>query len=299
LALLEEAVDASLENIVSLQVYEYRIVLTHDNWGIMVRTRDGVTQTTNVLKGGKTVAPESKEKVILKYVCPFCSETFTALNALKGHTMSQHGMEAEEKGWGKENYPYPLGPAYIECVELKCVGCGICQMACSMKHFGVINKELARIQVRKYLLPLPKAVQVTCLQCQDEERECEKACPVKPPAIYFDKKSLHMVVAEERCLGVKCGKCRKACSAEAVRFYPSASPNAFVCDLCDTENNGNRAPQCVNVCPYGALYFKGTSLRFDYLNHDTMRKHADEKAELIAKRLYPLKRESMGNPGWR
>jgi Fe-S-cluster-containing dehydrogenase component len=108
-----------------------------------------------------------------------------------------------------------------------------------------------------------------------------------------------MVVAEERCLGVKCGKCRKACSAEAVRFYPSASPNAFVCDLCDTENNGNRAPQCVNVCPYGALYFKGTSLRFDYLNHDTMRKHADEKAELIAKRLYPLKRESMGNPGWR
>ncbi len=40
LALLEEAVDASLENIVPLQVYECRIVATHDNWEIMVRARD-------------------------------------------------------------------------------------------------------------------------------------------------------------------------------------------------------------------------------------------------------------------
>ena len=66
------------------------------------------------------------------------------------------GSEAKVKGWGKENYPYPTGAAFIECDEMKCVGCGICQMACSMKHFGVINKELARIQVRKYLLPYLK-----------------------------------------------------------------------------------------------------------------------------------------------
>lgn len=245
------------------------------------------------------MAAESKEKEILKYVCPFCSESFMALNALKGHITSQHGMEPEEKGWGQENYPYPIGGAFIECEEMKCVGCGICQMACSMKHFGVINKDLARIQVRKYLLPLPKAVQVTCAQCPDEERECEKACPVKEPAIYFDKKSLHMVVDEERCLGVKCGKCREACSAKAIRFYPEVSSKAIVCDLCDTENNGNRDPECVNVCPYGALYFSSTSARFGYFIHDIMRKHADEKAELISKRLYPLKRESMGHPGWR
>ena len=119
----------------------------------------------------------------------------------------------QPKGWGLRNYPYPNGMAYIECDEMKCTGCGICQMACSMKHFGVINKELARIQVRKYLLPLPKAVQVTCVQCPDQERECEKACPVKPSAITFDKKTLHMVVDQERCLGHKCGNCHEACSA--------------------------------------------------------------------------------------
>ncbi len=245
------------------------------------------------------MAAETKEKVILKYACPFCTESFVAIDALRGHTKAQHGMGPEPKGWGMENYPFPVGPAFIECQEMKCVGCGICQMACSMKHFGVINKELARIQVRKYLLPLPKAVQVTCLQCRDEERECEKACPVEPPVIHFDKKSLHMVVDEDRCLGFKCGKCRKACQAKAIRFYPSVTPKAFVCDLCDTENNGNRAPECVNVCPYGALYFKGATERFGYMIQDIMRKHPDEKAEWIARRLYPLKRECMGHPGWR
>jgi Fe-S-cluster-containing hydrogenase component 2 len=171
-------------------------------------------------------------------------------------------------------------------------------MACSMHHFGVINKDLARIQVRKYLLPLPKAVQMTCVQCPPQERQCQDACPIDPPAIYFDRDSLHMVVDDERCLGQKCLLCKKACSADAVRIYPSVSPKPFVCDLCDTENKGDRDPQCVNVCPYGALYYKSSAARFGYSIHDIMRKHADEKAELIARRMYPLKRESMGNPGW-
>ncbi len=206
----------------------------------------------------------------------------------------------ERKGWGKENYPYPTGPAFIECDEMKCVGCGICQMACSMKHHEIINKELARIQVRKYLLPLPKAIQVTCVQCQESERECEKACPVSPPVIHFDKNTLHLVIDQDRCLGNDCLQCRDACSAKAIRTYSPLSATPFVCDLCDTENNGHRDPQCVNVCPYGALSFvTSQEHRFEYSVQDIKRKHADEKAELIAKRLYPLNKNSMGYPGWR
>ncbi len=208
--------------------------------------------------------------------------------------------EPEAKGWGKEDYPFPVGPAFIECDDMKCVGCGICQMACSMMHYGVINKELARIQVRKYLLPLPKAIQVTCVQCPDKERECEKACPANPSAIYFDQNSLHMMIAEERCLGHECLLCQQACSAKAIRNYYPVSPTPFVCDLCDTKNIGKRNPQCVNVCPYGALYFVGSQdHRFAYSVQDTTRKHADEKADLIARRLYPLTKESMSYPGWR
>ena len=206
----------------------------------------------------------------------------------------------EPKGWGKENFPSPGGPAFIECDEMKCVGCGICQMACSMKHHGVINKELARIQVRKYLLPLPKAVQVTCVQCQENERECEKACPVSPPAIYYDKNLLHLVFAVDRCVGNSCLQCLEACPAKAIRSYPAVCATPFVCDLCDAENSGQREPQCVNVCPYGALnYLSSQEHRFDYTVQDIRRKHADEKAELIAKRLYPLDKNSMGHPGWR
>jgi Fe-S-cluster-containing hydrogenase component 2 len=208
--------------------------------------------------------------------------------------------EPEPKGWGKENFPYPKGPAFIECDEMRCVGCGICQMACSMKHHGVINKELARIQVRKYLLPLPKAVQVTCVQCPEAERECEKTCPVSPPAVHFDKNLLHMVIEKDRCIGNECLQCLEACSAKAIRAYPSVSSTPFVCDLCDTENDGHRDPQCVNVCPYGALnLLSSQEHRFDYSVQDIRRKHADEKAELIAKRLYPLRKDSMGYPGWR
>jgi hypothetical protein len=38
---------------------------------------------------------------------------------------------------------------------------------------------------------------------------------------------------------------------------------------------------------------------FGYPVRDLMRKHADEKAELIARRLYPLRKDSMWEPGWR
>lgn len=204
-------------------------------------------------------------------------------------------MELTEDGWGKENYPYPTGTAFIECDEMKCIGCGICQMACSIKHHGVINKDLARIQIRKYLLPIPKGIQVTCSQCQEEERECQKACPLDPPAVYFDNSVLHMVLDQERCLGHRCLQCRKACPAKAIRNHPILSPKPFICDLCDTGNNGMRDPQCVRVCPTGALYFKDLEARY-YPIRDLMRKHPDEKADMISKRLYPLSKDCMWQP---
>jgi carbon-monoxide dehydrogenase iron sulfur subunit len=228
--------------------------------------------------------------------CGLSPTAAATASAAPAEVASAAPAEAEGEGWGMEDYPYPTGTALIECDEMKCVGCGTCEWACAMNHFGVLNKELARIRVRKYMLPLPKAVQVTCAQCPEQERECQKACPLDPPAIYFDEETLHMVIDADTCLGEKCMQCRDACSAKAVYIYPSVSPIPFVCDLCDTENTGNRDPQCVNVCPYGALYYKTTTLRFGYEVHDLYRKHPDEKAELIAKRMYPLPKETMWKP---
>src|SRR5680860_54267 len=91
-----------------------------------------------------------------------------------------HPNQSQE-GWGLEKLEYPEGVAYISARWDLCVGCGHCEVACSMYHYGIINRELSRIRIFRYLLPLPKTLQNVCSQCSEEERECQKACPEDPP----------------------------------------------------------------------------------------------------------------------
>lgn len=189
-----------------------------------------------------------------------------------------------KKGWGVEDMPDPSGPALIQARWDLCIGCGACEIACSMFHHGVINRELSRIRIYRYHLPLPKSVQNVCCQCTAEERECEKACPLDPPVIHYDKEKFHMVVDADRCLGAKCGKCLKACPADVPRFYPPDHASAMVCDLC--ERDGIRRPQCVEICPHYALEFMAPQ----FPQH-LERIHPDEKAGYLAKRLYPLPKD--------
>ena len=107
----------------------------------------------------------------IKYACPYCDQELDNRNALKKHVETAH---PPAQVWGREVYPPPKGVAFIDADIMKCVGCGLCAEACSMQHFGVINKDYARIYVRNFLLPLPKAIIVTCCQCQAEERLARK-----------------------------------------------------------------------------------------------------------------------------
>jgi Fe-S-cluster-containing hydrogenase component 2 len=126
-----------------------------------------------------------------------------------------------------------------------------------------------------------------------EERECEKACPLDPPAIFYDEERFHMQADAERCLGPKCGKCREACSAEIPRFYTDHN-YPLVCDLC--EKDGERRPQCVEVCPNHALeYMPSRDRRYVVSTAHLWRIHPDEKAEFISKRLYPLTKDIVGH----
>jgi Fe-S-cluster-containing hydrogenase component 2 len=227
------------------------------------------------------------KKEMIRYACPYCDQELDKRSSLKTHLEMAHPAA---QVWGREIYPLPKGEAFIDADVMKCTGCGLCAEACSMHHFGVINKDFTRIYVRNFLLPLPKAIIVTCSQCQEEERLCEKACPVSPPAIYFDKHSLHMVVDTDRCTG--CLSCRDACATEAIRFKP------LICDLCDKENRGDRDPQCVKICPATALYYHNRVERIRPLR-DSSRKSSDEKANMVARRLYPLTRDSIAYPPWR
>ena len=195
----------------------------------------------------------------------------------------KQGNQTEE-GWGLEKLSYPEGLGYISARWDLCVGCGHCEVACSMFHYGTINRELSRIRIFRYVLPLPKSVQNVCSQCPERERECQKACPVDPPVIHYDEELKHMVVNEDECLGSDCGECREACPADIPRFYPPDNNFAMVCDLC--EKDGQRRPQCVEICPTQALEYLKPNIP-----HHLERIHPDEKAASFARRLYPLPKD--------
>lgn len=203
--------------------------------------------------------------------------------------MNKIEQSSTKKGWGGENIPFPEGTAYIQTRWDLCIGCGMCEIACSMYHHGVMNRELSRIRIYRYLTPLPKSVQNVCAQCSEEERECQKACPVSPPVIYYDDKFRHMRVDADRCLGSGCAACQEACPARVPRFYPPEYDSALVCDLC--AKNGERKPQCVEVCPSYALEFMAP-----LFPQHLERIHPDEKAECLSKRLYPLDKDKIQRP---
>ncbi len=182
--------------------------------------------------------------------------------------------------------PYPDGVALIQARWDLCIGCGACEIACSMFHHGVINRELSRIRIYRYLTPVPKSVQNVCCNCSQKERECQKACPQDPPAIRYDDKEHHMKVDADRCLGSSCALCQEACPARVPRFYPPEHDYALVCDLC--YKDGVRRPQCVEICPHYALEF----MKPTFPQH-LERVHPDEKAECLAKRLYPLPKDKI------
>jgi Fe-S-cluster-containing hydrogenase component 2 len=221
-------------------------------------------------------------------------EVLTDTNSVIGRTVigAEHSVEAVEQVYGREVYPLPGAKvaAFIYIDEACCTGCALCTYACSMKHFGVINKDASNIQVRQPQIPVIKGIPVTCSQCQVDERECEKACPTTPKSITYDMKTMHMVINKSTCLGGSCLLCQKACNAKAVRFNAAVSDKPFVCDLCDTENTGNRDPECVKMCPFSALNFR------DKGAHHWHRRSIMEKADMLAKRIYPITKESFCYP---
>jgi anaerobic carbon-monoxide dehydrogenase iron sulfur subunit len=197
--------------------------------------------------------------------------------------------DVTNKGWGLERIPSPQGVALIQTRWDLCTGCGACELVCSMKHFSLINRELSRIRIYRYLLPLPKAVQNVCSQCSDQERECQKACPMDPPVIHYDKEKFHMVVDTDRCLGSSCAQCLEACPAKVPRFHAPEADFPLVCDLCETD--GVRQPRCVEICPNYALEYMAPQIP-----QHLERIHPDLKAQCLSKRLYPLPKDRIQVP---
>ena len=122
----------------------------------------------------------------------------------------------------------------------KCVGCQVCEYACSMSQEKTFNPLKSRIRVVRVNQLANLAV--TCRLCEDPP--CVAACP--RDALTQSEETGLIAIDEDKCNG--CGWCIEACDYGAIMLHPE-SKVVFVCDLCKEEGE----PQCIKWCPEEAL----------------------------------------------
>jgi TPP-dependent indolepyruvate ferredoxin oxidoreductase alpha subunit len=131
---------------------------------------------------------------------------------------------------------------FVNCDPQRCVGCLVCEYACSLEKEKVFNPLKSRI--RAIRLDSFSNVAIACKAC--EEAPCVAACPEK--ALVQSIETGIITVKEEKCNG--CGWCITACEYGAITLHPDKR-KVIVCDLCKGE------PECIQFCPEGALSLLG------------------------------------------
>lgn len=124
----------------------------------------------------------------------------------------------------------------------KCVGCGACREACTLRNNLLENSSYIHILARdEGFLP------VQCQHCANPP--CAQVCPAK--ATYRRDDGVVMI-DEKMCVG--CKYCEVACPYQA-RTFDEERGVVDKCWLClDWVMNGER-PACVEACVLGARLF--------------------------------------------
>jgi heterodisulfide reductase subunit B len=125
----------------------------------------------------------------------------------------------------------------------KCVGCVVCEYACSMTNEKTFNPTKSRIRALR-LGPINNLA-MACRHCEDPT--CMAACPRN--ALSQEEDTGIIKVDEKVCKG--CAWCISACKFGAMMIHPDKKV-VFTCNSCQDETDG---PQCVKWCPEEALTF--------------------------------------------
>ncbi len=115
----------------------------------------------------------------------------------------------------------------------KCTGCHLCEIVCSLYHFGYINPTTSAIRVIKDDLGKGANVPYVCLQCNENKMFCLDGLNV-------DRKMMSQEFIWP------CETVNK-CPHKAIFAF---NEKVFHCDLCGSD------PQCVKICTTGALYIR-------------------------------------------
>lgn len=129
---------------------------------------------------------------------------------------------------------------FIVCDPDLCVGCALCDFACSATKHEVINPNLARIRTVR-IEPIVMMA-ISCQMCEDP------ACVISCPRLALSQSTETgvIIVDDDKCDG--CGWCIQACEFGTI-LLNSEAKTVEICDLCEDEDE----PQCVKFCLKDAL----------------------------------------------
>ncbi len=135
-----------------------------------------------------------------------------------------------------------------------CMGCRLCEVACSQAKEQKIQPAIARVTVPQYFpgIEFP----VLCYQC-GADAQCMAACPVDALTLDTSKKLNTIKIDTTKCLRTAkngdCTLCADKCPGSAVTFHPKTK-EPLICDLCGGD------PACVKACYQGPLTLKGVKM---------------------------------------
>ena len=138
--------------------------------------------------------------------------------------------------------------------DQNCMGCRLCQVACSQIKEQSIRPSIARVQIPQYYpgIEFP----VLCYQCGDEAM-CISACPVQALSLDSSKKLNTIKIDTTKCTRTTknsdCTLCQDKCPGTAVTFHPT-SRAPLICDLCGGD------PECIKKCYSNTLTTKGVKM---------------------------------------
>ena len=151
----------------------------------------------------------------------------------------------------------PPSQGYLTVDSARCSGCQVCMIACSLVHEGVVNTQLARIQViQNTYKPWPDCIEIRqCHQCPSPA--CVAACPTQ--ACFIDTANGNVpIIDQSECVG--CQRCLEDCPHKPGGIvWDSQNLKATKCDLCvnapylGQEGGPDGMQACVTFCPQQAI----------------------------------------------